>query len=139
MSIKGKPEEIDFDPIPEKTEMVGKCILNSAFKVHSALGPGLLESTYEACLAYEILENQLQVQTQVALPISYQKITIELGYRIDMLVENCVIVELKAVERLIPLYEAQLLTYMKLSNIRLGYILNFNTTRLKNGIRRMVR
>ena len=138
MSIKGKAEGMPFDRIPDKVEMVGKCILDSAFKVHSALGPGLLESAYEACLAYEIMENHLQVQTQISLPISYQKITIEAGYRIDMLVENCVIVELKAVERLIPLYEAQILTYMKLSSIRLGYILNFNTTRLKYGIRRLV-
>ena len=125
-------------PIPMETEKAGKKVLDAAFKVHTELGPGLLESVYEACLAYECKNLGLGVQTQMALPVIYGEEKINVGYRVDLMVDDCVIVELKAVERVFPLFEAQLLTYMKLSGIRLGYLLNFNVAKLKDGIKRMV-
>ena len=127
-----------YAPIPDEIERVGRIILDSAFSVHTALGPGLLESAYEACLAYEIQVNQLEVQRQVVLPVKYKDLTIDKGYRIDLLVENCVIVELKAAQQMLPLYKAQLITYLKLTSLRLGYLINFNTPHLKNGIHRIV-
>ncbi len=125
-------------PIPPGVEKVGKAVLDAAFKVHTSLGPGLMESAYEVCHAYELRQSGLQVQTQVVLPISYEDVKIDAGYRIDMLVKNCVIVELKVVEKMTPLHEAQLLTYMKLSKVRLGFLINFNVVLLKYGIKRMV-
>ena len=121
-----------------ETERVGKIVLDSAFKVHSGLGPGLLESVYEACLAYEIRRNDILVETQVLLPVFYQGISVEAGLRLDLFVDNCVLVEIKSVEKWNQLYEAQLLTYLKMSGVRLGYIINFNVFRLKEGIKRMV-
>lgn len=135
-SPKRKSE--NYPPIPDEIERVGSIVLNSAYKVHTALGPGLLESAYEACLAFEIRENGLSVVTQVSLPVIYREVKVDAGFRIDLMVENCIIVEIKAVEKMNPLYEAQLLTYMKLSGIRLGFLINFNVPHLKNGIKRMV-
>ncbi len=117
---------------------VGKVIVDSAIKVHKALGPGLLESAYQTCLAYEIVKRGLVVACEVTLPIRYENQIIENGYRIDMLVDNCVIVENKTVENISPIHEAQLLTYLKLKGCWLGYILNWNVTRMKDGIKRMV-
>lgn len=128
----------EFLPIPVKIERIGKQCLNSAFKVHSALGPGLLESVYEKALSYELGSQGLTNENQKTLPIIYNDVQLDAGLRLDILVENCVIIELKAVEKMIPLYEAQLLTYLKLSGIRLGYLINFNVTHLKDGIKRMV-
>ncbi len=125
-------------PIPIETEKVGKQVLDAAYKVHTALGPGLLESAYEACLAYELQKQGLTAQTQVALPVIYDDAKINVGYRLDLLVEDCIILELKTVEKMLPLFEAQLLTYMKLSGVRLGYLINFNIARLKQGIKRMI-
>ncbi len=127
-----------YQPIPPEVEKIGKIILDAGFKVHKTLGPGLLESAYEACYAYEIRQSGVAVQTQAALPITYNEVKIDAGYRIDLFVENCVIVELKAVEKMNSLYEAQLLTYMKLAGVRLGYLINFNAIRLKDGIKHMV-
>jgi GxxExxY protein len=127
-----------YRPVPVEVEQVGKVVLDAAYKVHSALGPGLLESVYEACLAYEIRESGVAVQTQVALPIVYEKLKIESGLRLDLLAGECVIAELKAVDVMHPVYQSQLLTYLKLSQLRLGFLINFNVTRLKNGITRMV-
>ncbi len=112
--------------------------MDSAFRVHTTLGPGLLESVYEACLAYEIRESGLRVETQVAVPVKYKSITMEGGLRLDMLVEKSVIVEIKAVEAMNPIFEAQLLTYLRLTGIRLGFLINFTVPHLKNGIKRMV-
>ena len=112
-------------------------IVDAAMKVHTKLGPGLLESAYEACLAYELRKCGLQVATQVALPIIYEDVQLDVGYRIDLLVESQVIVELKAVEKMIPLYDAQLLSYLKLSGNKIGLLINFNVMRLKDGIKRM--
>ena len=125
-------------PIPENIEKVGSIVLDSAYKIHTALGPGLLESAYETCLAFEIRQSGLTVLTQVVQPITYNNLKIDSGYRIDLLVENCVIVEIKAVEKTHSVHEAQLLTYMRLAGIRLGYLINFNVVQLKYGIKRMV-
>ena len=127
-----------YAPIPPEVEKVGKAVLDAAFKVHTALGPGLLESVYETTLAYEVRKGGLLVETQVAIPIVYDKIKLESGLRLDMLVEKCVIVELKSVEKMNPVYEAQLMTYLRLSNVRLGFLINFNVPHLKEGIKRMV-
>ena len=102
------------------------------------MGPGLLESTYEVCLTYKLKELGYKVETQIALPVVFESIKLEAGYRIDILVENSIIIELKAVDAIIPVHKAQLLTYMKLANIKLGLLINFNVTDLKQGITRMV-
>ena len=120
----------------EINEITGQ-IVDAAMKVHTKLGPGLLESAYEACLAYELRQRGFQVATQVSLPISYEGVQLDAGYRIDLLVESQVIVELKAVEKMIPLYDAQLLSYLKLSGNKIGLLINFNVMRLKDGIKRM--
>ncbi len=117
---------------------ISRIIVNAAMKVHSALGPGLLESAYQGCLKYELVSTRLKVQTQVELPVYYENVTIDVGYRLDMLVANSIILELKSVDRLIPIHEAQLLSYLKLSNKQLGLLINFNVPRLKNGIKRIV-
>jgi GxxExxY protein len=127
-----------YPSIPLKTEGIGKQCLDAAFKVHTALGPGLLESVYEIALSYELAKRGLTVETQMRLPIYYDEVQLDADLRVDLLVEKGVIIELKAVEKMIPLYEAQLLTYLKLSGIRLGYLINFNVIHLKDGIKRMV-
>jgi len=118
-------------------EITGK-IIDGAMKVHSALGPGLLESAYEACLIFELQRYGLRVQSQVPLPIVYGGIRIDAGYRIDLLVEQQVIVELKATEKLLPIFDAQLLSYLKLSKLPVGLLINFHVLRLKDGIKRLV-
>jgi GxxExxY protein len=113
-------------------------IIGCAIEVHRVLGPGLLESAYEECLAFELAHAGLAVDRQVALPIIYKDVRLDCGYRIDIVVENAVIVELKTVEAILPVHEAQLLTYLRLSGKSLGLILNFNAASLKSGIRRLV-
>jgi GxxExxY protein len=113
-------------------------IIGAAIEVHKQLGPGLLESTYEHCLAYELRLMGLDVKQQVALPIVYKGIKLDAGYRIDLLVEDKVIVELKAVEALADIHTAQLLTYLKLKDMKLGLLINFNTVLLKDGIKRII-
>ena len=114
-------------------------ILGAAMKVHTALGAGCLESTYDACLRYQLAEDGLKFRHQVRLPIIYQGVTLESAYRIDFIVEECVVLELKAVEKLLPLHLAQMLTYLKLSTLQLGLIINFNVPHLRDGIRRVIR
>lgn len=113
-------------------------IIGCAFKVHSILGPGLLESTYEHCLSQELALLGLKFERQVCLPVIYRNSKLEAGYRIDLLVENNVIVELKSVDQLLPIHKAQLLTYLKLSGVRLDLLINFNVPDLKEGIVRMI-
>jgi len=113
-------------------------VVNAAMKVHSTIGPGLLENAYEACLLHELKKRDVNVRSQVTLPIHYDGEVIDIGYRLDLLVEDKVIVELKAAEKLLPIHEAQLLSYLKLSNKRLGLLINFNVLHLKDGIKRMV-
>ena len=117
---------------------LGRTILGCAIKVHSALGPGLLESTYEACLVYEFGRTSLTVARQVALPVVDEGIELDAGYRIDLLVNDLVILELKVVEKLMPIHTAQLLSYLKLSRRKLGYLLNFNVVHMRDGIKRVV-
>jgi GxxExxY protein len=117
---------------------LSSAIIGCALRVHKALGPGLLESAYEACLCYELTRSNLKVEQQKGLPLVYQDVKLECGYRVDLLVENKVIVELKAVESISPLHSAQVLTYLKLSHCKLGLIINFNVLLLKDGIRRIV-
>jgi GxxExxY protein len=116
---------------------IGDGILAAAFKVHTALGPGLLESAYEACLAHELEKNGLETKRQLALPVFYDGIKIDAGYRIDLLVNSRVVVEIKSVEKFAPIHMAQVISYMKLGGFRLGYLLNFNVQRLKDGIKRV--
>jgi GxxExxY protein len=111
-------------------------IIGCAIEVHKKLGSGLLESAYEECLAYELVKNGLTIKRQHPTPIVYKEIKLEYGYRIDILVENSVVVELKVVDEFNPVHEAQILTYMKLSNKSLGLLINFNVTILRNGIKR---
>ena len=113
-------------------------IINAAMEVHTVLGPGLLESTYEKCLKHELSLRKLTALSQVTLPINYKNKIIDEGYRLDLLVENQIIVELKTVEKFIPLHEAQLLSYLKMSNKKVGLLINFNVTRLKYGIKRII-
>jgi len=113
-------------------------IIGCAIKVHRVLGPGLLEGTYELCLVHELRKSGLSVGRQVPLPVIYDGIQLEAGYQLDILVEDLIILELKAVENLLPIHEAQLLTYLKLANKKLGLLINFNVTLLKNGIKRRV-
>ena len=111
-------------------------IIAAAIEVHHRLGPGLLESAYEACLVYELRKRGLKALSQVGLPVVYDEVKLDVGYRIDILVEDAVIIELKAVEKVIPLHEAQLISYLKLSGKKVGLLMNFNVTRLKDGITR---
>ena len=113
-------------------------IIGCALRVHSALGPGLLESAYEECLAYQLRKEGLKVDCQVALPVVYEEVKLEAGYRVDLMVEKKVIVECKAVEVLHPVFSAQLLTYLRFSNCKLGLLINFHELHLKDGIRRCV-
>lgn len=122
----------------EKTEEVGRTILGAAINVHSHLGPGLLESAYQRCLCYELELQGLQVRCEVALPLRYRDLHLDIGYRMDMVVEECVLVENKCVDKIGPVQEAQLLTYLRLSGIELGYLLNWSLPLMKDGIKRMV-
>jgi len=118
--------------------LLSQHVLDAAFRVHTALGPGLLESAYEHCLCYELDKHNVQVPRQVQLPVVYGEIEIDAAYRIDMLVENRTIVEIKAVDRLLPIHEAQLLTCLKLANKQIALLINVNVRSLKNGIKRMI-
>lgn len=127
-----------MQPIPGKTEKIAKEIVDAAFKVHSELGPGLLESVYETCLAHEFEKRGMAFQRQCRLPVVYDGITMDAGLRFDPMVEESVIIELKAVEKILPLYKAQILTYLKLSGLRLGFLINFNVPLFKDRINRVI-
>jgi len=113
-------------------------ILSCAYKVHSRLGPGLLERTYRTCLTFELVNLGCLVETEKNLPVGYEGLTIEFGYRIDLLVDEVVIVEVKAVETILPVHHAQLLSYLRLSGMRVGLLINFNVARLKEGVHRKI-
>jgi GxxExxY protein len=135
-------EEREGEKATKKTrdeiERIAEVAVDSMVKVHRTLGPGLLESTYQACLAYELRSRGVEVSCEVDLPVRYGEIQVDVGYRIDMLVAECIIVENKSVLTMPPVYEAQLLTYLKLSEHRLGFLVNWNVTLIKDGIKRMV-
>jgi GxxExxY protein len=119
-------------------ETIARAVVDAAIKVHRALGPGLLESVYQQCLAYELNKRGFRVECEVALPVVYDGQRIEAGYRVDMIVEGLVLIENKTVDYLATIHEAQILTYLKMSGIRLGFLLNWNTPLMKQGIKRMV-
>jgi len=119
-------------------EAIGRKILAAAMKVHSAIGSGLLESAYEACLAHELRKEGLPLERQIALPIVYDGEQLDAGYRLDLWIERKVIVEVKSVEKLMPIHASQLLSYLRLSESKLGYLLNFNVVHMKDGIKRIV-
>lgn len=122
----------------EKLNTITEKIIGCAIRVHQQLGPGLFESTYEVCLEYELIQQGLCVKGQKALPVIYDSIKLDAGYRIDLLVENALIVELKSADAFAPIHEAQLLTYLKLSGKKLGLLINFNVRLLKEGIVRRI-
>jgi GxxExxY protein len=122
----------------EKLNQITYEIIGAAYKVHSTLGPGLLESAYEVCLEYELLKKGFKVERKKPLPVIYEDVKLDAGYRIDLLVEDDVIVELKAVEEIAPIHQAQIMTYLKLSDRKLGLLMNFNVTNMKKGIKRII-
>jgi len=122
----------------EKLNQITYEIIGAAYKVHSTLGPGLLESAYEVCLEYELLKKGFMIERQKPLPVIYEDVKLDAGYRIDLLVENVIIVELKAVEEIAPIHQAQIMTYLKLSGRKLGLLMNFNVTDMKKGIKRII-
>jgi len=122
----------------EKLNKVTEAIISVAVDVHRALGPGLLESAYEACMVYDLAKAGLKVEQQKPLPIVYRGIKLECAYRLDLMIDNEVIVEIKSVEKLLPIHQAQLLSYLKLSERKVGLLINFNVKMLKNGIKRVV-
>ena len=128
-----------YAPLSVHEEKIGREVVDSAFKVHSQLGPGLLEKVYETCLVYELKKRNLQVERQLAVPIIYDGIVMDEGFRADIVVEALVIVELKAVLEMHPVYTAQILSHMRLLNKRLGYLINFHVPKIKDGIHRFVK
>jgi GxxExxY protein len=129
---------VDFKKITEKEEMVAGKIVDAAYKVHKALGPGLLEKVYEVCFCHELKKAGLSCLKQVSIPIKYDGIEFDDGFRLDVLVENLVICELKAVEEMNSVYMAQVLSYLKFADKRLGFLINFNVPLIKNGIKRII-
>ena len=117
---------------------IGTKVLKSAMRVHTSLGPGLLESVYELCLVHELSKSGLKAKRQIALPVDYDGLEIDTGFRVDVLIEGSVVIEVKAVEKLMPVHKSQLLTYLRLSGCKLGYLLNFNVPHMRDGINRIV-
>ena len=126
------------DPIPEATDQVASEVVDAAYTVHKALGPGLLESVYEVCLVHELTKRGISAKRQVSLPVCYDGVRLDAGLRLDLLVEDSVVAELKAVDKLLPVHKAQVITYLKLSGHRLGLLINFNVPIIKSGIQRVV-
>ncbi|WP_183211690.1 GxxExxY protein [Brevundimonas variabilis] len=124
--------------VSAEVNAIGTAVMDSAFTVHRQLGPGLLEAVYEHCLAEEMKLRGLQVDRQIAVPVTYNDTKLDVGFRLDLLVERKVIVEIKAIDALASIHVAQLLTYLRFADVRLGYLINFNTVRLKDGFRRLV-
>ncbi|MBN2209015.1 MAG: GxxExxY protein [Candidatus Coatesbacteria bacterium] len=127
-----------YEPIPAETERIANAVVDAAMKVHRTLGPGLLESVYEACLCCELEQRGIPFKAQISLPVVYEDVRLDAGLRLDLLVDNAVIAELKAVQEMQPVFEAQLLTYLRLTGLRLGLLINFNVPLLKNGIKRVI-
>lgn len=119
-------------------EAIGREIVDSAIRVHTRVGPGMLESAYEACIEYELRKRSLAVRKQVPMPLRYDGLMLDIGYRLDLVVEEAVVVEIKTVQQLIGVHVAQLLSYLRAGDFRLGFLLNFNTVRMRDGIKRIV-
>ena len=128
----------NFEPISDSIEQIGKKVVNAAFKVHSNLGPGLLEKVYEVCFCHEIQKSGLNYKRQVDIPIVYDHLIFNEGLRLDVIIENEIICELKALENVNPVWEAQILSHLRLTGKRLGFLINFNVPKIKDGIRRFV-
>jgi len=128
---------VDGNAVPIEASRAATQIVDAAYRVHTSLGPGLMESVYEACMEHELTKRELKVKRQVSQAVVYDGINIDAGLRIDLLVNDCVIVELKAVENLLPVHKAQLITYLKLTGLRLGLLINFNVPVIKDGIKRI--
>ncbi len=133
----GRGEAREMTTADELNRITEK-IIEAAIEVHRALGPGLLESTYEACLVYELVQRGCRVEQQKPLPVVYKEVQLDIGYRLDLLVDGKVVVELKTVEQLLPIHEAQLLSYLRLSGCTVGLLINFNVPVLRQGVRRLV-
>lgn len=127
-----------FEPVPENVDRVAKAVVDAAYRVHQNLGPGLLESAYETCLCHELKKHGTPLKRQLPVPITYDGVHLDAGFRLDLFVDDCVIVEVKAVEKLSALFEAQLLTYLRLAHCRLGLLINFNVGLIRDGIRRII-
>jgi GxxExxY protein len=127
-----------INDLPEEINKTTEAIVDSAYKVHSKVGPGLLENVYEACLAHELSVRGIRFEKQKPIPVIYDNIHLDVGFRLDLLVENQVVVELKSVEKLLPVHETQILTYLKLTHCPVGLLLNFNVSLMKEGMRRIV-
>ena len=136
--LNAKPLKKVYQPIPAETERIGKLVLDAAYKVHTVLGPGLLESVYQIAVKHVLTTVDTLAETEVKLPILFEGVELESALKIDLLVEKRVIAELKSVERMNPVFEAQLITYLRLSKVRLGFLINFNVPHLKDGIKRIV-
>jgi GxxExxY protein len=130
--------KVKYLPIDPHTEEIVTIILDSAYQVHSILGPGLLESVYETCLVHELNIRNIRTKSQILLPVVYKGITVDSGYRLDILVKDSIIVEIKSTEGINPVHCAQLLTYLKLTSKRLGLLINFNVVHLREGIKRVI-
>jgi GxxExxY protein len=130
---------MDFTTLPFMDRGLNQRILGSAIQVHRTLGPGLLESVYRTCLVHELQKAGMMVSSEVAVPVEYDGLSLGCAYRADIIVDDCVLLELKAVDRVLPIHEAQLLTYLKFSRLRVGFLINFNVPSLRNGIRRLLR
>ena len=127
-----------FEPLPPDIEHLAKVVVDATYRVHSSLGPGLLESVYELCLLHELRKRKIPSEQQVRIPILYDGLRLEAGLRIDLLVDRKLILEIKAVEEMNRIYKAQVLTYLKLTGLRLGFLINFNVALIKSGIERVI-
>ena len=128
----------EYEPIGSDVEALATSVVNAAFRVHKALGPGLLESVYETCVKHELSKLDIVCESQVSVPVIYDNIQLDAALRLDLWIERKIIVELKAVEKVLPIHKAQLLSYLKLTQNRLGFLINFNVPVIKNGINRII-
>jgi GxxExxY protein len=138
MKHQGREERQEHQEPDRNLDKLAKIVVDAGLKVHRTLGPGLLESAYEHCLAHELRTRGIAIQRQLSLPVVYEGLSLECGYRLDLLVENSIVVELKAVDALTRVHEAQVLTYLRLSGHRLGFLMNFNVVLFKEGVKRFV-
>jgi len=135
--MRGQASKTPIEPIPPELDRIARQVVDAAHAVHRALGPGLLESVYEVCLLHELAKRGLKVDQQAAVLITYDNVRLDAGLRLDLVVENSLLVELKAVESILPVHQAQVLTYLKLWGLRLGLLINFNVPLIRDGIKRI--
>mgnify|MGYP003337951900 CR=1 FL=1 len=138
MEAENKITNKKFPPLTDEEERIGKAIVNAAYKVHSTLGPGLLEKVYDVCFCHVLVQAGFNVKRQLAVPIQFEGFIFDEGLKLDVMVNDLVICELKAIETVNPVWEAQLLSHLALTKRRLGYLINFNVPLVKNGIKRMI-